>query len=110
MLSSRLLSSFFGSETPPQTLTVGLLLDGREVDDAGYQRQRVRRGSWQVRDDQVSARVSFGPFDATRRFNAVAVFDGDDLLDVSRFADTVTVIPGMVFDAQPTIDLKKIDG
>lgn len=110
MLANRLLGSFFGSAQPPQAVSVALFLGGSEVSDGGYRRATVRRGAWQVRGDSVSMLVSFGPFQGTRKFDSVVVLEGDEVLDVSHLTDTATVIPGMIFDATPTIDLAKADG
>lgn len=105
MLASRLLASFFGSESPPASVAVGLALNGDEVRDVGYKRQVVRRGSWRVRDAIATAKVSFGPFDAARQFDQVVVFEGQEVLDVADLQGVVTVVPGMVFDAEPVLEI-----
>lgn len=95
-LAERVMEVMFGRSDPPAVYEVGLAFDNLELQAAGYQRQRVARGDWQVDGHRADVTVTF-VFAGPAMFNQARVYAGGELLDTHRMDGDVQVVAGMAY-------------
>lgn len=102
-LASRLLGTFFRGDTQPDRLELALWHRGQPVPNVA--RVRPKPDEWRARGDSILVKATWGPFTAETTFDATALLERNDVLDVVPLAGPVTLPAGMTFERELTYGL-----
>lgn len=80
-LANFLLRNALGNDRAPDRLDVALFLGAKEVQDPGYERASIAKGSWNIMNERASATAVFGPFKGAAAFDRSIVFQGQKVVD-----------------------------
>jgi hypothetical protein len=102
-IGEALTNMMFGRSPSPKAVEIGLAWHGQELSDPGYQRLAVPLREWQIKGNQATAEVTFGPFTGTVDIDgSIIAFDGAQ--QMTPFADgSLHLLPGVELVHQQTV-------